>query len=216
MNENYTSLRDVMQHAQSFGTSIKDIRNIPTDTLIRLLVYGKIFAYEETIRIAKTYFHNEIDSDDIAVSMVCFYRKKPLAKVVLRTFYIRFGFHMLFQCDYTAFIGAIIHELCHLVLPKCGHNKEFYLLVEKKLLEAKIIDNEYNGWVKDYYPFRRMYYEPGKCNLCDEASIDTLRNRLFGEACSGERCLRKEYDRMYYEEFDRAAITHNITTKNVI
>ena len=97
MNENYTSLRDVMQHAQSFGTSIKDIRNIPTDTLIRLLVYGKIFAYEETIRIAKTYFHNEIDSDDIAVSMVCFYRKKPLAKVVLRTFYIRFGFHVITQ-----------------------------------------------------------------------------------------------------------------------
>ena len=48
MNENYTSLRDVIQHAQSFGTSIKDIRNIPTDTLIRLLVYGKILAQFKT------------------------------------------------------------------------------------------------------------------------------------------------------------------------
>lgn len=148
---------------------------------------------QETLRIANAYFRDEVMSDCINVHVGCFFMKRCLARAVPRTYYITYGYHMLFECDYIGIQTTIIHELCHLALPDGRHDKEFYSLVERKLRETALIDNDYNGWRETKFPFEKMYIEPGE-SYWHEQKIDFVRKRLFSpQSHYGERSVKDAY-----------------------
>lgn len=70
------------------------------------------------------------------------------------------------------------------------------MLLEEKLLEAKLIDNRYNGWKDIKYPFQLMYEEPGQKCLY-EPQYDLIRKRMFCRDSCNEKHLRNEFEAMF-------------------
>lgn len=110
---------------------------------------------------------------------------------------IEYNLRTLFCADLTWLKGCVIHELCHLFIH--GHTKKFWMLYDKKIKEAGIVDKTYDGWKKEQVdeeddPF--MFSHPGIMHVHHQ-KFNCMLNTFFYKGYTHSFPLKIDYKLLY-------------------
>ena len=107
--------------------------------------------------------------------------------------WINYNLRMMFDADLTWLKGNIIHELCHFLV--WGHTKDFWQLYERKIKEAGIVDEDFNGWVSDNINVLddpHIFNHPGEIHFHPK-KFGCLLNTFFYKGYTGSVPLKIDY-----------------------
>ena len=92
---------------------------------------------------------------------------------------IEYNLRTIFYADLTWLKGCVIHELCHLIVR--GHPRIFWELYAQKIKEARIVDETYYGWKKEWAPKEDdpyMFSPPGTWHVHNQ-KFNCMLNSFF-------------------------------------
>lgn len=192
------------------------VRKVPKETILHLYMAAAKYLPGEVGRYA-----SELGFKDYKSTRVPYrWHRGALAICRYDDNHVEFDFLYLLLGNDKEIYSTIIHELCHTV--HHNHKLEFWKLYERKLKEAALVEQDYDGWPSTEWEWKHvteeyMYLDPLEllprgCMACEPVEVylsqywdefnkkvkPTLRKiiRKKLQECY-EEGLAKEYARLY-------------------
>ena len=118
-----------------------EVEKIPKEEILNLYIAAKKYLPDVVKELAVQLKFEKYINTTVSLGRISKYIARCVGKgqIEFKFFYLLFGTEHAIKC-------TILHELCHTV--HHNHKVCFWKLLEQKLKETKLIENNYDGWNK--------------------------------------------------------------------